>query len=389
MRLGYKAIDVEEVPARARRRSRCRQVAAAHANLGLRAGRPRPAVRPGLAGPRRRGLTASTGRRAAADARALRHRAGAYSGGHGRAVACRRGWSGTRVLSGASSSSPARVQHQLAETARRGPVREAATCPSSKKTQARRASASTAHGRPRGARAPHEMPALVLEWRRSRSSRAPTSTPCRAREPSDRPRAHDVQSGGGRDGATEQQRSEPAEHPDPDRARPRDPGGVRRRTRLRVLISADYSQIELRVLAHLSGDAALIDAFRQGVDIHDRTADARVRRRRAASTSTNCGAARRSSTTRCCTERRRSRSPRTSACRSRPRRSSSTPTSPGSPVRAFIDRTLAEARAQGVVRTLSGRRRLVPELTSRNGRFAPPPNARRSTCPFRARPPTS
>ena len=40
-----------------------------------------------------------------------------------------------------------------------------------------------------------------------------------------------------------------------------------------VLISADYSQIELRVLAHLSGDAALVDAFTQGIDIHDRTAE--------------------------------------------------------------------------------------------------------------------
>ena len=40
-----------------------------------------------------------------------------------------------------------------------------------------------------------------------------------------------------------------------------------------VLISADYSQIELRVLAHLSGDAALTDAFQQGIDIHDRTAE--------------------------------------------------------------------------------------------------------------------
>jgi len=35
-----------------------------------------------------------------------------------------------------------------------------------------------------------------------------------------------------------------------------------------VLISADYSQIELRVLAHLSEDQGLIDAFRGGQDIH-------------------------------------------------------------------------------------------------------------------------
>ena len=39
-----------------------------------------------------------------------------------------------------------------------------------------------------------------------------------------------------------------------------------------VLISADYSQIELRVLAHLSGDEALLEAFTQNDDIHDRTA---------------------------------------------------------------------------------------------------------------------
>ncbi len=39
-----------------------------------------------------------------------------------------------------------------------------------------------------------------------------------------------------------------------------------------TLVAADYSQIELRVLAHMSGDPKLIDAFRQGDDIHTRTA---------------------------------------------------------------------------------------------------------------------
>ena len=39
-----------------------------------------------------------------------------------------------------------------------------------------------------------------------------------------------------------------------------------------VLLDADYSQIELRLIAHFSGDPALIDAFRKGEDIHARTA---------------------------------------------------------------------------------------------------------------------
>jgi len=39
-----------------------------------------------------------------------------------------------------------------------------------------------------------------------------------------------------------------------------------------LLLSADYSQIELRLMAHLSGDKAMIDAFRAGEDIHRSTA---------------------------------------------------------------------------------------------------------------------
>ena len=41
-----------------------------------------------------------------------------------------------------------------------------------------------------------------------------------------------------------------------------------------VILSVDYSQIELRMLAHLSGDAALIESYREGIDIHARTAAA-------------------------------------------------------------------------------------------------------------------
>jgi DNA polymerase-1 len=136
-----------------------------------------------------------------------------------------------------------------------------------------------------------------------------------------------------------------------------------------VLISADYSQIELRVLAHLSGDAALIDAFRQGEDIHDRTAskvfgtdsglsDQELRRRAkiinyallygktAFTLAKDIGV------------------PQQAAQDIINAYFAGFPS-----VRAFIDGLLATARETGVVKTMFGRRRLVPELTSRNGQI--------------------
>ncbi len=40
-----------------------------------------------------------------------------------------------------------------------------------------------------------------------------------------------------------------------------------------LFLAADYSQIELRVLAHMSGDSALVETFRRGADVHQETAD--------------------------------------------------------------------------------------------------------------------
>jgi DNA polymerase-1 len=133
-----------------------------------------------------------------------------------------------------------------------------------------------------------------------------------------------------------------------------------------VLISADYSQIELRVLAHLSGDETLTAAFTRGDDIHDQTAtkvfgpdstlDPYELRRRAKIINYALLYGKTAFTL-----------AKDIGVSQQAAQQFIDAYFAGFPrVRAFIDKTLADAQASGVVKTMFGRRRPVPELTSRN-----------------------
>jgi DNA polymerase-1 len=133
------------------------------------------------------------------------------------------------------------------------------------------------------------------------------------------------------------------------------------------LVSADYSQIELRVLAHLSGDETLTAAFVRGEDIHDRTArqvfgdthglDAHELRRRAKIINYGLLYGKTAFTL-----------ARDIGVSQPVAQQFIDAYFAGLPrVRAFIDHTIDEARRTGIVSTLFGRRRAVPDVNSRNG----------------------
>ncbi len=133
-----------------------------------------------------------------------------------------------------------------------------------------------------------------------------------------------------------------------------------------VMMSADYSQIELRLMAHLSGDAHLVDAFRHGLDVHAATAAKIFRipleevtsdQRRIAKTAnfgimygiSSFGLA------------ERLRCPRSEARQIIDDYFASFPS-----IRGFIDATVAQARERGYVETLFGRRRYIADISAGN-----------------------
>ena len=133
-----------------------------------------------------------------------------------------------------------------------------------------------------------------------------------------------------------------------------------------LILSADYSQIELRIMAHLCGDAHLLQAFRDGVDVHAATA-AKIfgipvsevtREQRGIAKTANFGIMYGISSFGLA---QRLQLSRTAAKQIIDDYFAAFPS-----IRTFIDRTTATAREKGYVETLFGRRRYLPDITSRN-----------------------
>ena len=133
-----------------------------------------------------------------------------------------------------------------------------------------------------------------------------------------------------------------------------------------VIVSADYSQIELRIMAHLSKDEHLTQAFREGVDVHAATA-AKIfgipvsevtRDQRSMAKTANFGIMYGISTFGLA---QRLHLPRAAAKELIDGYFASFPS-----IRSFIDGSIAFAREHGYVETLFGRRRYLPDIHARN-----------------------
>ena len=132
----------------------------------------------------------------------------------------------------------------------------------------------------------------------------------------------------------------------------------------KILLSADYSQIELRVMAHFSGDPVLVEAFRNGEDIHARTAQevfgvgpmAQTAEHRRAAKAINFGIIYGLSAFGLAQQLnigQKEAAQFINAYFTRYRG-----------VKEFLDKTLVETRKTGVAKTLFGRIRPMPEINS-------------------------
>jgi DNA polymerase-1 len=131
-------------------------------------------------------------------------------------------------------------------------------------------------------------------------------------------------------------------------------------------VAADYSQIELRILAHLSGEPAIIEAFARGEDIHTRTACEVFKVAPAEVTSLQRTIAKSANYAILYGVSAFGLSQATKIDRKEAERYISDYFATHPLVRTFIDRTLQEGRDRGYVTTLLGRRRYLPDLRSNN-----------------------
>lgn len=133
-----------------------------------------------------------------------------------------------------------------------------------------------------------------------------------------------------------------------------------------LLMSADYSQIELRLMAEMSGDRVMIEAFREGADIHRATAakiykeplDAVTDRQRRNAKTANFGIIYGISAFGLA---ERLDIPRAEA---KMLIDGYFETYPG--VKEYINRSVTEAKERGYVTTVMGRKRFLPDINSRN-----------------------
>jgi DNA polymerase-1 len=134
----------------------------------------------------------------------------------------------------------------------------------------------------------------------------------------------------------------------------------------KLILSADYSQIELRILAHLSEDRGLIEAFLSGVDIHTRTAseifgvstDKVTSEMRRVAKTVNFGVVYGISPY--------GLSEALNIAKEEAKRYIEGYFAGHPGVKSYIERTQEEAAQKGYVTTMFGRKRGVPELNSRN-----------------------